>query len=197
MRMLNGTQLDADRCPHCRIAKPLLTQQFVKQSGKALWQLFVCSSCAGMVLTKTLVPAGGISEVWPASLSVSEDIPKRPREYLAQAAASLHAPAGAMMLTASAVDAMLQDKGYKEGSLYSRVKEASTKHLITREMADWAHEVRLEANDQRHADESAALPVLADAERSLEFALALAQFIYVLPARVARGRDLKKEADKK
>jgi hypothetical protein len=102
-----------------------------------------------------------------------------------------------MMLTASAVDAMLQDKGYKEGSLYSRVKEASTKHLITREMADWAHEVRLEANDQRHADESAALPVLADAERSLEFALALAQFIYVLPARVARGRDLKKEADKK
>ncbi|MNW06866.1 hypothetical protein D3C71_2033470 [compost metagenome] len=55
-------------------------------------------------------------------------------------------------------------------------------------MAAWAHEVRLDANDQRHDDEDGALPDEADARKSIEFATALAQFLFVLPARVARGR---------
>jgi hypothetical protein len=52
----------------------------------------------------------------------------------------------------------------------------------------WAHEVRLDANDQRHADESAPLPSEADAKKAIEFAQALAQFLFVLPALVTRGR---------
>lgn len=92
------------------------------------------------------------------------------------------------MLTASAVDAMLKDKGYKDGTLNARIDAAAKDHLITAEMAAWAHEIRLDANDQRHSDESVALPSAADAEKVIEFANALAQFLYVLPARVARGR---------
>jgi len=94
------------------------------------------------------------------------------------------------MLTASCVDAMLKDKGYKTGSLKARIDEAADAHLITPEMAAWAHEIRLDANDERHADEGAALPNSADAEKAIEFAKALAQFLYVLPDRVARGRRL-------
>jgi hypothetical protein len=129
-----------------------------------------------------------ISEVWPERQSVPESIPGRAREYLGQAISSMHAPVGAVMLTASAVDAMLKDKGYKEGSLFSRIDSAAKDHLITAEMATWAHEIRLDANDQRHSDETAALPDAADAAKVVEFANALAQFLYVLPARVARGR---------
>ena len=92
------------------------------------------------------------------------------------------------MLTASAVDAMLKDKGYKDGSLYARIGAAAKDNLITNEMASWAHEIRLDANDQRHADENAPLPNSADAEKVIEFASALAQFLFVLPARVERGR---------
>ena len=135
--------------------------------------------------------AGDILKVWPPAFSVSESVPQRAREFLTQAAASLHTPAGAVMLTASAVDAMLKHKGYKEGVLNSRIKAAAADHLITSEMAEWAHEVRLDANDQRHADESASLPNQVEAGRSLEFAQALAQFMYVLPARVAEGRKEK------
>lgn len=93
------------------------------------------------------------------------------------------------MLAGSAIDAMLKDKGLKDGSLYSRIKKAETEHLITSEMALWAHEVRLEANDQRHADEEAELPEEADARKVIEFAKALAQFMFVLPAQVARARE--------
>jgi len=91
------------------------------------------------------------------------------------------------MLSASSVDAMLKEKGYSEGSLYTRINKAVEKHLITPEMAQWAHDIRLDANNQRHADENACLPTEDDARRCVEFATALAQFLFVLPARVQRG----------
>ena len=83
---------------------------------------------------------------------------------------------------------MLKAKDYKTGTLYARIDKARDNGLITHEMALWAHEVRLDANDQRHADETADLPDTAQAKRALEFANALAQFLFVLPAKVARGR---------
>jgi len=91
------------------------------------------------------------------------------------------------MLAASSVDSMLKLKGYKEGSLYARIEQAAKDHLITADMAKWAHDVRLDANDQRHADDNAPLPTFEDAKRCVDFAQALAQFIFVLPARVQRG----------
>lgn len=54
-------------------------------------------------------------------------------------------------------------------------------------MAAWAHEVRLDANDQRHADDESPLPEIEDVKRVIEFARALATFLFVLPARVQRG----------
>ena len=129
-----------------------------------------------------------ISQTWPEQDVVSDSLPARARDYLTQAIASLHAPAGAVMLTASAVDAMLKEKNLKAGSLNARIDEAAKTNLITQEMAAWAHEIRLDANDQRHADEAAPLPTTADAEKVLDFARALGQFLYVLPARVERGR---------
>jgi hypothetical protein len=93
------------------------------------------------------------------------------------------------MLAASAVDAMLKAKGYKNGSLYSRIDKAAEDHAITQEMSQWAHEVRLDANDERHADESADIASPEDAKRAVEFAEALGDFMFVLPARVTRGRE--------
>ena len=84
-------------------------------------------------------------------MKVQDEIPDRPRSYIQQAIDSIHAPAGAVMLAASAVDSMLKIKNYRDGSLYARIEQAVNDHLITQDMATWAHEVRLDANDQRHA----------------------------------------------
>jgi Domain of unknown function (DUF4145) len=59
------------------------------------------------------------------------------------------------MVAGSAVDAMLKHHGYKDGSLYARIDEALKDNLLTKGMADWAHEVRLGSNRPRHADEDA------------------------------------------
>lgn len=193
--MNQGNQLALDRCPHCNVAKPLLTKAWSTESAdhagvnKRFWSTYLCASCGGIMLVVSPLNANqDITHMWPTYHIVADEVPARAREFLSQAISSLHAPAGAVMLTASAVDAMLKDKGHKEGSLNTRIDAAAKAHLITAEMATWAHEIRLDANDQRHADEAASLPNAADAAKGIEFANALAQFLYVLPARVERGR---------
>jgi hypothetical protein len=128
-----------------------------------------------------------VNEVYPVTQIVNESIPGKAREYLSQAQNCLHAPSGAIMLSASAVDAMLKEKEYTEGSLYSRIDRAVANHLITDDMAKWAHQVRLDANDQRHADEDAGLPDGADGKRAFDFAIAFAEYLFVLPAKVSHG----------
>lgn len=193
--MKQGNQIPLDRCPHCSVAKPTLVRQWHCLStdhaklNPRFWAIYQCYSCGAMVMAMSLGDHNSdIAQIWPEREVVSEAIPARAKEFLAQALASLHAPAGAVMLTASAVDAMLKDKSFKDGSLNSRIDAAAKAHLITEEMAAWAHEIRLDANDQRHADETSPLPNSADAEKAIEFAKALGQFLYVLPARVSRGR---------
>ena len=195
--MKNSAQLDLARCPHCSVAQPRLQYQWMGNSKNFAggnprhWHIYCCASCGGMVLTECpAIQNADISNMWPTAYSASDALPARVREFLTQAVDSLHAPAGAVMLTASAVDAMLKDKGFKDGSLKSRIDAAAAAHLITAEMATWGHEIRLDANDQRHADEGAGLPSGAEAAKVIEFAKALAQFLYVLPARVQRGRGV-------
>ena len=186
-------KLILDRCPHCSIANPNLTQIHKAESrdhaGKnmRLWGFYRCGRCGGMVTASAGADRQPVTEIFPSSPEVSEDIPSRARSYLEQSIASIHAPAGAVMLSASAVDALLKEKGYTEGKLYSRIEKAVEDNLLTSEMASWAHEVRLDANDQRHSDEEASLPNGDDAKKAIEFTLAIAEYLYVLPARVQRG----------
>ena len=135
-----------------------------------------------------LLTAQRLKVFTPQPEVVSNEIPERARSLLVDALAALHAPSVCIMGAGSAVDAMLKAKGYKDGSLYKRIDQAAEAHLITAEVAAWAHEVRLRANDERHADDEAPLPSTADARRVVDFAIALGEILYVLPARVAAGR---------
>ena len=185
--------LALEHCPHCSVANPNLfvnawteTKDHLGQRFR-MWGVYVCGTCGGVVTAYSSGQNGPVINHYPASDEIQPDIPAKPREYLRQARNSFHAPAGSIMLCASAVDAMLKIKGLTEGSLYSRIEKAAEQHIITEEMSKWAHEVRLDANDQRHADEDADLPGEADAKRAFDFALSLAEIMFVLPAKVQRG----------
>ena len=192
------TNLKVARCPHCRIANPLLLKigshfsHNHANSGVRYWLFSSCQTCGGVVVAG--VPhdrATGISrgeiEIYPEPPGVSAAIPAIPRRYLEQANNTLNAPDGAVLLAASAVDAMLKEKGLKVGSLYARIDKAVEAHILTADMAAWAHQVRLEANDARHADEGNPHHDEPAAASAVEFATALAEFLFVLPARVTRG----------
>jgi hypothetical protein len=192
MPKLLATQLVLGRCPHCGVDKPNLPcsgqQEAIAFNGKKrFWRTYTCGRCAGVVTAEAPGWEQDTLAVYPSAQDVSEDLPDRARAYLTQAVNSISAPAGAVMLAASAVDAMLKAKDLTTGSLYTRIDAAAAAHLITAAMAAWAHDVRLDANDQRHADGEADLPSESQARKCIEFALALGQFMFVLPARVERG----------
>ena len=181
------------RCPHCSVANPNLRRTHHLEtyahdgSRKRFWGIYTCGTCGGVVTAAGVANNQPALEHYPEHGSVDEDVPARPRAYLQQAQESLHTPAGAVMLAASSVDAMLKLKNYVQGSLYTRIEKAVADGLMTKEMAAWAHAVRLDANDQRHADETADLPSEEDARRCIEFAEALGEFLFVLPSRIQRG----------
>lgn len=185
------------RCPACSVSHPSLTVVFetttADHSGgnQRLWKVYRCSHCGGLVTAFALHGRKQeVADYFPQSSGVADAVPEPARTYLSQAVESLHAPAGAVMLCASAIDAMLKKKGLRKGHLYPRIEEAKDQNLITEEMAAWAHNIRLDANEPRHADEAAPLPTEEDARRCVDFAEALADLIFVLPARVLRGRTM-------
>ncbi len=198
MPKLNGAILELLRCPHCNVDTPALT---FRQSTETLdaagtrkrsWGFYGCTRCGGIVTACANIFNQDVLEHFPATTEVDDAIPERARTFLSQALNSLSSPSGAVMLSASAVDAMLKSKGLTKGSLYARIDKAAEDHLITKDMAEWAHDVRLDANEERHADENAPLPDMDAAKRAVDFAVALGQFMYVLPARVKRGREAAK-----
>jgi hypothetical protein len=200
MAKLLASQLALPRCPHCNVDRPSLIhvasiEPLTFSGTKRYWRSYVCGRCAGLVIAEALGWDQETQSIYPARQDVSEDLPTRARAYLDQAMNSLSSPAGAVMLAASAVDAMLKAKALTTGSLYSRIDEAAQSHLITHEMAKWAHDVRLDANDQRHSDEEAPLPDQEQGKKCVEFAVALGQFMFVLPARVQRGLNSAKQSD--
>lgn len=214
MRLVSAHHLALQRCPHCHTANPTLSRRVTMptQPGKVAyatqvgvfnnnnflqWQVHACESCGGLVAAAIIVPQAlsaaaqnGQPIKWlvPGMQVLSADVPPRAANYLTQARETLSSPAASVVMSASAVDALLKERGYKEGKLYGRIQRAEQDGVLTAHMADWAHDVRLDANDERHADEAKGDATPDDAVRCLEFADALADLLFVLPARVKRGR---------
>jgi Domain of unknown function (DUF4145) len=199
--------LGLDRCPHCNVANPVLQLQHQFEASPAranlmaqrgtgyVWHIYMCRTCAGLVSGATVrvdarLMYGQILNrmpfqwIIPTPRHLDKNMPPRVAHYLGQAQETIASPSASIIMSASAIDAMLKVKALKDGSLFARINQAAETGIITKDMAHVAHDVRLGANDERHADEDAALTTDEDARRCLEFAEALAEMIFILPTRV-------------
>lgn len=186
--------LKLKRCPHCSVDNPnlLVVQQEFQTtaddgSNTRAWRTYKCRRCGGVIVAWAYTHNREVQATYPETEKIDDNLPGKVKAYLQQAIDSTFAPSGSVMLCASAVDAMLKEKGYLDGSLYARINKAADEGLLTREMATWAHQVRLEANDERHSDVEAELPSVDDAKQAIEFTKTLSEFLFVLPAKVTRG----------
>ncbi|MBX3266411.1 MAG: DUF4145 domain-containing protein [Acidobacteria bacterium] len=185
-------QLELDRCPHCAVAHPNLSRLNNWRTSAALgyeheWSVYMCHTCGALVTASAARLNGSVDAIFPQPKGEPQEIPMPARRSLTQCRETFHAPEASIMLAAKAIDEMLKAVGRTDGSLYSRLRQAAEEHLITREMEIWAHNIRLDANDQRHADTVAGIPTSADAERCYRFAMALGEYLFVLPAMVTKG----------
>lgn len=193
--------LKLNRCPHCSVDKPNLESIFNtfttnsdNSTNSRRWNIYKCIRCGGVVTAGCNNNAQEVSEIYPAVVSVNPILPGKVGNYLQQAIESVHSPAGSVILCASAVDAMLKAKNLIEGSLYNRINKAVDDGILTKEMATWAHQIRLDANDERHADYEAIDATTKDALLSIEFAKTLAEFLFILPSKVTQGLENSKKS---
>lgn len=194
---MTGLQLrGVTNCPHCGVANPVLMQMWrtqgplVRADGlqPSQWAAYGCTTCGGIVTAKGTPGINAnnpfVVQIFPDVWEADEVVPAPVRHYLNQAHQTRHAPDASVLMSASSIDAMLKEKGLREGSLYHRIDEAVGQGLLTQTMADWAHRVRLDANGQRHADPDVPRMTDDDAKRAFEFAKALTEYLYVLPSRM-------------
>lgn len=193
------SNLQVNRCPHCNVAKPQLANIWVVQNpirhddgAHVYYSNYMCTSCHEVVLVRGVTyddhTLDGELVIWPkGQQEVDDSVPDRARELLEQVGQSLHTPDASILVCASALQAMLEEKGLKTGSLNERIDKAAEKQLITQDMKRWAHQIRLESNDARHLNRGDRNARRKEADQCFEFALALAEFLFVLPSRVTRG----------
>lgn len=187
------------RCPHCSKADPTLSRVWISERGtprgdgepQNRWAAYSCTSCGSLVTARGKAGEGlstgqypPIDATFPAARGVAAELPSVAQTFMRQAIETLHAPDAAAVMAGAAVDAMLKAKGYTDGSLYSRIDKAKNDALLTAGMADWAHSVRLGSNRPRHADMDSPHVSPADAKRSVDFAEALGNFLFVLTAQI-------------
>jgi hypothetical protein len=199
-----GAPLTLRRCPYCGVARPQLTpiwfaglQAGVNNFPSRVWGSFRCTSCGQVVLAAGYAnhndQNASVEHVYPGFRNAAGELPETARTYLQQAFETLHAPDAAAVMAGSAVDAMLKAKGYAEGSLYTRVDKAVADHVLTKEMGDWAHWVRLGSNRPRHVDKDSPHVSPTEAQQSVEFAQALGEFLFVLASRITAGIEKAQE----
>ncbi|MCX6190356.1 MAG: hypothetical protein NTW54_12315 [Bacteroidetes bacterium] len=186
--------LKINRCPHCLISNPNLSgliPEFSTREDNAsnlrYWRVYICARCGGVVTAYCNETIRNVVNFYPEIESVDDTLPNKVKTFMQQAIDSTFAPAGSVMLCASAIDAMFKEKGYMEGGLYSRINYAISDGLIPKDMELWAHRVRLYANDQRPSDFSSSLPSVDEAKQTIEFTKALADYLFILPAKVKKG----------
>ena len=184
--------LDLPRCPHCGVAKPLLSAcglDHESKQGSGIWSAYVCSRCNNVVTANGDVVAGlgaVANATFPSVKVANEELPESAKNYLTQAYRTIgDAPDAAVMVASSAVDAMLKDKGFDgDESLHKRINLAVDAGLLTKTMGDWAHHVRFMSNFPRHVDENVPHFSSQQAQITVNFAEALGEFLYVLPSRM-------------
>ncbi len=75
--------------------------------------------------------------------------------------------------------------------LEKRIDKLAGLHLITQDMKDWAHEIRLVGNEALHEEE---VPTKEEAEDLMLFNEMLLTYLYTLPAKVKARRKKEGEA---
>ena len=82
-----------------------------------------------------------------------------------------------------------------QGTLFERIQEAAKQHHLTPDLANWAHQIRLDGNDAAHEEEPFSQD---DAERLSVFTDMVLRYLFTLPGMLKQARnDSENDTDQK
>jgi len=196
-------------CPHCSVYS---TFQVTAEYGNQYWGGFAkilrCDHCRQLVyviLGTRDTPSGKIAskeilDYYPKRMPKLEDsIPKNVASDYVEAVKCFDV--GANRASASmcrrALQSSVLERGAKKGKLFDQINELFEKQIITKDIKDWAHEIRLTANIGAHPDEDGLKDVTpTEAKELLNFMEQYLNYVYIMPDKVAKKRANKEKKSK-
>lgn len=173
-------------------------------SKKINFDTFECGSCKGYVqVTWSAQEFGGSKRLhdyrvlpWPLGKpKAPENWPKNVGRFWEQAHDSARNENidAAFVMARSALQAALRHMNAKGEKLYKEIEVLSTSGILPKIIADWAHEIRLIANESAHPEDGTP-PKKNDVKEVLDFLDFMFVYLFDLPNDIQKLR--KSRADK-
>jgi len=187
-------------CPYCH--------QYTQISPRATFdknnirrEIAECNKCDFCVLIERVLPAGTVVAVYPAPLPkpVDKRVPDATRKDLEETnlCFSVSAFCGTAVMARRALQGVCLDKGAKkEDVLQSQIDWMLKEGIITKDLGEWAHEVRFVGNDAAHPSKPGEdKPVTKeDAEDILQLVEQFVKVLYIAPAIAEERRKLREKS---
>ena len=177
-------------CPYCHRFVELSNRGGFNSQHGTYW-MGQCNSCQKVVLVND-----ASRDIFPVPLPkpVDERIKSPIKEDFIEArkCMSVSAFRAASVMARRAVQNICLDKGANEKSkLEKQIDELASKNIITKDLQEWAHEVRLVGNDGAHPQKPEAdTPVTKeDSEDILDLLEQFCQVLYVAPTIATQRRQ--------
>ena len=174
-------------CPHCGVYS---TISVASLSGSHY--IYVCDHCCKQFLLIVDNKGKAIDQYPKRTPKLDPTIPTDVADDYVEAIKcfDISAYKASVVMCRRALQTSVIGKGATKGRLVDQIDELCTKGLITEDIKNWAHEIRLTANIGAHPD---GLENIApqDAEDLIKFTEEYLNYVYIMPAKVAakRARD--------
>ena len=103
---------------------------------------------------------------------------------------SINANRAAVLMARTAIEATAKDKQITDGNLYQKIDAMAEKNIITDQLAEEAHEIRLLGNDMAHGDLAEAVSE-EDASDILGFLDSVMDYVYQQPMLLQKRKALR------
>lgn len=182
--------VDSIYCPGCK-RHTALTEIIHYDRYPVKFEVAECNNCAQHFLSVRDLSSDKILAMYPQTLPghVNEKIPKAIKvdfeeALVCEAAGSYR---GAAALARRTLQVICLDKGAPENKkLHQQIDWLFDNNIITKDIKDWAHEVRYVGNDAAHPN--ATTVTKDDAHDILDLLESMCDVLYIAPARAAERK---------
>lgn len=185
-------------CPYCGVRSTTKWQS--QDDGKSSsFRVYKCDNCHELILF--VVKGNKAVAQYPMRIpKLDKSIPDKVREDYTEAIKCFDVGANkaSVVMCRRALQNSVIDKGAKKGRLVDQIDELYGSQIITKDIKDWAHEIRLTGNIGAHPDEDGLQDVTQeDADELIKFMEEYLNYVYIMPAKVAkkRAKKIKEKAE--
>jgi hypothetical protein len=177
-------------CPYCDVHS---TFTFGTSFGNS--SIYECDKCSGLVLL--IFEDRKVVDQYPKRIPQLDDsIPSEvANDYIeAIKCFDVGANKASVVMCRRALQTSVIERGAKRHKLTQQIDELFKKGIITKDIKDWAHEIRLTGNIGAHPDEDGLKDVTPkDAEELIRFIEEYLNYVYVMPSKVTAKRTREKK----